>query len=59
VGVRLEISPEPSPAEREAIEAALSALAERDGFGPGAWWREGLEENLAPFCDPEFGRDGS
>jgi hypothetical protein len=57
--VRLEISPEPSPAEREAIEAALSALAERDGFGPGAWWREGLEENLAPFCDPEFGRDGS
>ena len=43
----VEISPEPSPAEREAIEAALGAAFERDGSGRGDWWREGLGENLA------------
>ncbi len=47
----LEISPEPSPGERAAIEAALRALAESNGVGPGAWWEAGLAENLAP--EPE------
>lgn len=41
------ISPEPSPAEREAIEAALRAVSERGGHSRGDWWKEGLEENLA------------
>ena len=45
----LEISPEPSAAERAAIEAALAQLAAEDErSGSGAWWRAGLAENLAP-----------
>jgi hypothetical protein len=44
--VIVEISPEPSAAERKAIEAALRAVAETNGFRGGDWWKEGLEENL-------------
>ena len=47
----LEISPEPSPAEWAAIEAALRALGEQNGSGPGAWWQAGLAENLEPEPD--------
>jgi hypothetical protein len=44
--VIVEISPGPSAAEREAIEAALGAAFAADGHQLGDWWREGLEENL-------------
>ncbi len=43
-GVELVIRPEPSAAERAAIEQALAA-ASTDGR-PGAWWRAGLAESL-------------
>jgi hypothetical protein len=44
--MRLEIEPEPTPEEREAIAAAVRALsAERDG-APPAWWQAGLRESL-------------
>jgi len=41
--VELEITPEPSPEERVAIEAALAAGREQAGE-PGAWWTAGLPE---------------
>jgi hypothetical protein len=39
----VEIRPEPTPEEREAI---LRALAELDGRGeaPSAWWQAGVRE---------------
>ena len=44
--MQLEITPEPSPEEREALLIALEqALAER-GNGPGAWWDAGTRENV-------------
>jgi hypothetical protein len=41
----LEIRPEPTPEEREAI---LRALAELDGDPDraSAWWREGIRETV-------------
>jgi hypothetical protein len=48
-GVELEISPEPSPEERQALLQALAALLVRDPR-PAAYrsaWRElGLRENV-------------
>jgi hypothetical protein len=44
--VTLEIRPEPTPAERAAVEAALRELQEQSRTGPGAWWEAGLAENL-------------
>jgi hypothetical protein len=41
----LDIVPEPSPEEREAISAALAkARAQPDGHDD--WWRVGVVENL-------------
>lgn len=42
--MELEITPEPTPAERAAIERALTELASADGRS--TWWREGLEDAL-------------
>jgi hypothetical protein len=39
---RVEISPEPSPDERAAIEAALAELAE-EGQPLSAWWQAGVD----------------
>ena len=40
----VEIKPEPTPEEREAI---LRALAELDGAAePPAWWRAGVQESV-------------
>lgn len=42
---RVEIVPEPDPAERDAIvRAATSAKASSEPRT--AWWREGVRENL-------------
>jgi hypothetical protein len=41
--VKVEIRPEPSPGEREAIHEALARLLLRsDRAAPSAWWREGV-----------------
>jgi hypothetical protein len=40
--VELEISPEPSPEEREAIAAALAELEEQGAPSRGPWWTAGL-----------------
>jgi hypothetical protein len=37
----VEITPEPTPEEREAILCALAALDGREG-GSSAWWEAGL-----------------
>jgi len=41
-----EITPEPSPEDEEAIEAALARLLEERTDPYSAWWREGVRENL-------------
>ncbi len=48
-----EITPEPTPAEREALHLALERLLadEREGTrdaGASAWWRAGVRENVGP-----------
>lgn len=45
--MKLEISPEPSAAERAAIEEALERLAGSQEPPPEEWWQAGLRENLA------------
>ena len=42
--MELEITPEPSPEERVAIEAALAELAQEQAREPGPWWAAGLPE---------------
>jgi hypothetical protein len=54
--VELEITPEPTPEERRALQLALAALAARNGAtladGRGAWWRRGQLEALGE--EPEL-----
>jgi hypothetical protein len=45
--MELEITPEPSPEEREALEQALARLLAEPGDPRSAWWREGVSENLS------------
>jgi hypothetical protein len=40
----LEITPEPTPEERDAIACALAELAATRRPSPGEWWRQGLIE---------------
>jgi hypothetical protein len=42
----LEITPDPPPEEREAVERALARLLAEPSEGRSAWWREGVRENL-------------
>jgi hypothetical protein len=42
--VRIDITPEPSPEERTAIERALATTSADRSPGPSAWWRDGLRE---------------
>jgi hypothetical protein len=42
-----EITPEPSPEEREALEEALARLLEPPSEPRTPWWRRGVEENVA------------
>jgi hypothetical protein len=44
--VELEITPEPPPEEREALERALARLLEEPRDQRGAWWRAGIYENV-------------
>jgi hypothetical protein len=43
--VQLDITPEPTPEERAALELVVEhALGEESDGGPGAWWRAGVLE---------------
>jgi hypothetical protein len=44
-GVSVEIRPEPTPEEREAILRALAALDGR-ADGSSAWWQAGVRESV-------------
>lgn len=48
--MELEITPEPTPEERRAIELALAAESKTDpaGAGHSAWQEQGVLENTAP-----------
>jgi hypothetical protein len=46
--VEYEITPEPTPEEREALVAALAQLAKPDPGRESAWWRAGICENIEP-----------
>jgi hypothetical protein len=43
--VEIELRPEPDAEIAEAVAEAVARAVAEDG-DPGAWWREGLEENL-------------
>ena len=45
--MRLEITPEPTPEEREALEEALARLLERPSGPRTPWSRRGVEENVS------------
>jgi hypothetical protein len=53
--MELEITPEPSPEERAALEQALAEAAAEPGDPRGPWWREGLsaalDEDRSSFAD--------
>jgi hypothetical protein len=52
--VRLDITPEPSPEERQAILRALATITAADGRLPAsAWWREGLREAVFGDAEPD------
>lgn len=48
----LEIEPEPTPEEREAVERALAGLHPEAADARGAWWREGVRENVSAEEEP-------
>lgn len=43
-----EIIPEPSPEDKEAIEAALARLLTERTNPFSAWWRDGVRANVEP-----------
>jgi hypothetical protein len=46
-GMRSEISPEPPPDEREALEQALRRLLDpTEGVATSEWWRAGVRESV-------------
>jgi hypothetical protein len=47
-----EITPDPSPAELEAIEEALARLTAVPPDPRSAWWRAGVAENLSEEEEP-------
>ena len=46
MGVKLEITPEPTPEGREALERALAQLLDEAEDRRSAWWRAGIQETL-------------
>jgi len=45
--MKTEITPEPAPEEREALEEALARLLEPPPEPRTPWWWRGVEENVA------------
>jgi len=50
--VTYELTPEPTPEEREALERALAGVVDAVPDPRGAWWRAGLREALR--SEPEL-----
>lgn len=50
--MHLEVTPEPEPEEREALERALAPLLAAPRDPRSEWWREGLRETLNPEAEP-------
>jgi hypothetical protein len=48
----LEIEPEATLEEREALERALAELPPEPVDPRGAWWREGVRENVSLEAEP-------
>jgi hypothetical protein len=44
--VQFEITPEPTPEERAALEQALAASVAGHENGASAWWEAGLRESV-------------
>ena len=44
---RVEVTPQPTPEEREALERALAEAAKPEP-GRSDWWREGVRESVEP-----------
>lgn len=45
--MQIDVTPEPSPAEREAVIEAIQRLLGPERRAPAsAWWREGVRENV-------------
>jgi hypothetical protein len=42
--VQLDITPEPTPEERAAVELAVKHVLGAESDGPGAWWEAGVRE---------------
>ena len=42
--MHVEITPEPTPEERDALLAALERVLGEERNGPGAWWEAGVRE---------------
>ncbi len=40
-----EITPEPTPEERDALVAAIERLGDEQPFRESAWWRAGIRES--------------
>lgn len=51
--MEFEITPEPSPEEREAIERALARLLAEAAEERSGWWRQGVAENVTAFPPAE------
>jgi hypothetical protein len=45
--VEIEITPEPSDEEREALDEALARLLQEPADPHGEWWRAGVREALS------------
>ncbi|MGH3023152.1 MAG: hypothetical protein ACRDNI_05805 [Gaiellaceae bacterium] len=52
--VVLDVTPEPDPEEREALERALAPFLAGPPDPRSEWWREGVRENLgiSPEAEP-------
>jgi hypothetical protein len=51
--VNVEISPEPTPEEREALLRAVAALDEAGGEA-SAWWEAGIRDVVADVDEGQF-----
>jgi hypothetical protein len=51
-GMEPEIRPEPTPEEREAIDAALARLVAEPLLPGSKWWREGVREAIMGEEEP-------
>jgi hypothetical protein len=47
-----EVTPEPEPEEREALERALERLLAEPKDSRSEWWRVGVGENVMPEEEP-------